>query len=87
MYNPIPFCYTITNNGLLLLLPLNLSTGQSEDHLCTDIMSAFESCEKNRGRLNSPLSCSNGKNRILPEFETFQVATPRVPMPSGSVLV
>ncbi|XP_058256307.1 coagulation factor XIII A chain-like [Hemibagrus wyckioides] len=47
-------------------------------------MPAFESCEKNRGRLNIPLSCSNGENRILPEFEAFQEATPRAPMPSGS---
>ncbi|KAK3571138.1 hypothetical protein QTP86_003097 [Hemibagrus guttatus] len=49
-----------------------------------DIMAAFVSCETNRGRLNSPLSCSNGENRILPEFEALHEATPRAPMPSGS---
>ncbi|XP_047014934.2 coagulation factor XIII A chain [Ictalurus punctatus] len=49
-------------------------------------MPIFDTCEKNRGRLNRPISCSNGENKIMPEFEMFKEATPRAPMPTGGNL-
>ncbi|KAF4087813.1 hypothetical protein AMELA_G00075550 [Ameiurus melas] len=49
-------------------------------------MPIFDTCEKNRGRLNRPISCSNGENKIMPEFEIFEEATPRAPMPTGGNL-
>ncbi|XP_034160488.1 coagulation factor XIII A chain [Pangasianodon hypophthalmus] len=50
-------------------------------------MPKFDPCEKNRGRLNSPVSCINGENKILPEFEVFHEATPRAPMPTDENLI
>ncbi|KAK2854537.1 hypothetical protein Q7C36_006406 [Tachysurus vachellii] len=50
-------------------------------------MVVFESCDRSRGRLNSPLSCSNGDNATLPENETFQGATPRAPMYTSENLI
>ncbi|XP_046702172.1 coagulation factor XIII, A1 polypeptide a, tandem duplicate 1 isoform X2 [Silurus meridionalis] len=50
-------------------------------------MPTFDTCDRNRGRLNRPISCVNGENKVMAEFEAFHDATPRAPMSSGDLTV